>query len=77
MPIFEYHCPECDKNFEAILQRRDQAVSCPECGSDKPEKLLSGFAVTGASPAGKCAAAPSCPSAAKGCCGGHCTGHHH
>ncbi len=75
MPIFEYHCPKCNRNFEAILRRRDEAVNCPECGSGELERLLSGFGIAKASPAAKCAAAPSCPGANTGCCGGHCHGH--
>ena len=42
MPIFEYHCNECDKDFE-ILILGDQEVSCPDCTGKNVSKLLSTF----------------------------------
>ena len=34
MPIYEYHCPECDNLFEEWCQRVDDQKSkpCPKCG---------------------------------------------
>ena len=42
MPIFEYHCTKCDKDFE-ILVYGDQEVCCPTCKATKVKKLLSTF----------------------------------
>jgi putative FmdB family regulatory protein len=42
MPIFEYHCMKCDKDFE-ILVYGDQEVCCPSCNATKVKKLLSTF----------------------------------
>ena len=42
MPIFEYHCNECDKDFE-ILILGNQEVSCPDCTGKNLSKLLSTF----------------------------------
>ena len=42
MPIFEYHCRDCDKDFE-ILILGDQEVSCPVCKGDRVSRLLSVF----------------------------------
>jgi len=42
MPIFEYHCTECDKDFE-LLVFGDEHVSCPTCQGNKIKKLLSAF----------------------------------
>ena len=42
MPIFEYHCMECDKDFE-ILVLGNQEVACPMCNGQKVKKLLSCF----------------------------------
>ncbi len=42
MPIFEYHCMECNKDFE-VLVLGDQEVSCPICEGNKVKKLLSTF----------------------------------
>ena len=47
MPIYEYRCADCAKTFEKLrsLRDSDQDVHCPECESDKVERLLSGFAM--------------------------------
>lgn len=42
MPIFEYHCMECDKDFETIVFG-DQEVVCPLCTGKNVKKLLSTF----------------------------------
>ena len=42
MPIFEYHCMECDKGFEMIVLG-DQEVFCPLCSGKNVTKLLSIF----------------------------------
>jgi len=40
MPLYEYHCRQCDQEFE-ILVRGGEQPACTECGSDRLEKLLS------------------------------------
>jgi len=40
MPIFEYHCTKCDKDFE-VLVLGNQSVTCPDCNGKKVKKLLS------------------------------------
>ncbi len=42
MPIFEYHCMECDKDFETLVLG-DQDVLCPLCTGKNVKKLLSAF----------------------------------
>ncbi len=42
MPIFEYHCMECKKDFE-VLVFGEQEVSCPACNGINVKKLLSTF----------------------------------
>jgi putative FmdB family regulatory protein len=43
MPIFEYVCRQCSKEFEALV-RGDAEVQCPVCSSKKLDKQLSVFA---------------------------------
>ncbi|MEO1994409.1 MAG: zinc ribbon domain-containing protein [Planctomycetaceae bacterium] len=67
MPIFEYQCAECDRQFEQLV-RADEQVQCPACRSLKLEKLLS-------VPSGHVGAnlplacpPPSAPPCGPGCC---------
>lgn len=64
MPIYEYACQDCGKQFETLV-RSDTVPQCPVCHSTHLEKQLSVFATSGgdaaagaASP-GACAACPS------------------
>lgn len=64
MPIYEYSCKKCGKNFE-VLQRMGEGaegLSCPSCGESELSKKFSTFAAgsaqTTASAAG--GGAPAC-----------------
>ena len=46
MPIYEFVCKECSKNFEDLVlsaSRIDEVV-CPVCGSGQVKKKMSTFA---------------------------------
>ena len=45
MPIYEYQCRSCGKEFERLCfpSDGDAKVDCPACGSKEAEKLLSAF----------------------------------
>lgn len=45
MPIYEYHCNGCGKEFEALV-RSSTRVECPACQSTALEKKLSVFATS-------------------------------
>jgi len=50
MPLFEFTCATCGKNFEELLTLADlasPAVACPHCGSTEVRRGLSSFATTG------------------------------
>ena len=49
MPLYEFHCDTCDDEFEELLSGLHEAdeVTCPSCGSEKVERLISGFAFGG------------------------------
>ncbi|MFC1746223.1 FmdB family zinc ribbon protein [Candidatus Riflebacteria bacterium] len=42
MPIFEYHCEGCCKDFELLL-RKDKTPQCPFCKGKKLKKKFSVF----------------------------------
>ena len=57
MPIFEYTCTTCQREFEALV-RSGVRTACPSCGATRLVKRLSVFAVGGSSthaPAGRAA----------------------
>ena len=45
MPLFEYKCQACGRQFEVLMLRPSQAVECPACSSTSVERLMSMFAV--------------------------------
>ena len=60
MPIYEYACSDCGKEFETLV-RSGSTPECPTCHSVRLEKKLSVFATT--------AAVESAPAAFNGPCG--------
>ena len=40
MPLYEYACRDCGREFEALV-RGDEKPVCPHCESRKLDKLLS------------------------------------
>ena len=40
MPIYEYKCQACSREFE-LLVRPGTALACPSCGADQLERLIS------------------------------------
>ncbi len=69
MPLYEYHCDDCDHRFEALqrLGADRGELLCPRCGAENLEKLYSTFAASAQKSAG-----PS-PAPAGGCCRGGAT----
>jgi putative FmdB family regulatory protein len=44
MPIYEYHCSNCNKEFEKLMGFSDPNINspeCPECQSNNTHRLLS------------------------------------
>jgi putative FmdB family regulatory protein len=53
MPIYEFKCKQCGKDFEFLCVRSDEGAECPACGAKDVERLMSTFSCAGAgSPAG-------------------------
>lgn len=55
MPMYEYLCRDCGKRYEQLrrMQYADSDLECPECHSQKIERLLSTFAAGGCSSSGR------------------------
>lgn len=54
MPLYEYRCNTCGKQFEKMVSfaEADHKPECPECRSKDTQKRLSLFAAAGSSTAG-------------------------
>jgi putative FmdB family regulatory protein len=77
MPLYEFVCTKCEKDFESLVRSSnwEGSVVCPHCGSKKLTKKLSVFAAQGG---GSTASAPAPQGCGRpggcGCVGGR---HHH
>lgn len=69
MPIFEYHCQDCGSDFEKLVRKAGDAVSCPSCGDAKPANLEIRYSTFAAHANGAPKAAPQ---PAGGCPAGMC-----
>jgi putative FmdB family regulatory protein len=55
MPIYEYTCKQCGKEFErVVLSGNEKGITCPECKSKDVKKNMSASTFMGAS-IGSCA----------------------
>ena len=59
MPLFEYTCSECGREFEELVGASATDTPCPYCGSLKTERKLSAFACSGPSSGGGSCSAPA------------------
>jgi putative FmdB family regulatory protein len=68
MPIFEYGCKSCGRQFE-LLVRSDTRVACPSCGGEEVAKKFSLFS---SRVARHQSVVPPCHSGGRGCDLGRC-----
>ena len=45
MPLYEYRCLGCGREFELLILRASQPIACPGCSGESVERLISSFAV--------------------------------
>ena len=43
MPIYEYHCSDCDKDFDVLLAHGEGATECRLCGGENLKRKFSCF----------------------------------
>lgn len=46
MPLYDYHCEVCDKQFELLVRSAD-VPACPTCGTSDIKRLISAIAPAG------------------------------
>ena len=46
MPVYEFRCKRCDRNFSILIRSYSASPShpCPECGGGEAERVISTFA---------------------------------
>jgi putative FmdB family regulatory protein len=46
MPVYEYRCLKCKKRYSALvgMTAEDSEATCPACGGNEAERLVSRFA---------------------------------
>jgi len=59
MPVYEYQCKKCGKEFEKLVMGEKKPV-CPECGSKSLSKKFSVFAAHGGDTLPSCAGSTPC-----------------
>ena len=65
MPIYEYQCTSCGKEFEVLVRSSSPAPHCPECQGTQLRKKLSAFATLSAASSASSELPAACQS-----CGG-------
>lgn len=45
MPIYEFRCGKCGREFEKLVFSHTGRVTCPGCSSPRVERKLSAFAM--------------------------------
>ena len=73
MPIFEYQCDDCEREFEAFVTA-ERAAACPACHGANLTKRLSSPGMVGAGNGASRATAPM--PAGCGAGGAHCACRH-
>ena len=46
MPIYSFKCNACQHTFDlsmSLTERESTVITCPSCGSDRVERVLTGF----------------------------------
>lgn len=73
MPIYEYHCADCDRSFETIVRPGEVERECPTCHGPNIEREMSVFAsARGSDTAAPMGAGGGRAMGGGGCCGGSC-----
>ncbi len=67
MPLYEYHCEECQKDFEKLVSfsEANQSPICPACQSKQTHKRISKVASFSQPNAGGSASSSSCGSSGR------------
>jgi len=75
MPLYEYRCPDCGTEFDALrdMSKADMSIECPKCGNEGARRLISLFSAVGDEGVvtGSSSSCASCSSSSCATCGGN------
>ncbi len=72
MPIYEFHCPGCGRDFEELVFNSREKIVCPDCGRDDCEKLMSAASFRSKGADGGATASSAGGGGCSGCAGTSC-----
>lgn len=70
MPIYEFRCEECDREFETLVLSKGEEVHCPHCRGERVSRLMSVCALSTGDGFKSTASSSSC----SGCTATSCAG---
>jgi putative FmdB family regulatory protein len=73
MPIYEYHCEDCGREFECLVLGRE-VPQCPACKGQKVGKLMSACGFVSKAKGGQTVKASAGTSGCSGCSSSSCAG---
>jgi putative FmdB family regulatory protein len=72
MPIYEYHCTDCDRSFETLVRPGEVETECPDCHGPNIAREMSVFAAARGSDTSSPMNGCERGMGGGGCCGGAC-----
>ena len=72
MPIYEYHCNDCGKNFELLVFGKEKPI-CPSCKTKKVVRLLSACGFMSKGSGGETVKTSAADSSCTGCTATSCS----
>jgi putative FmdB family regulatory protein len=76
MPLYEFRCERCNKDFEELVPSGTQVWPCPDCGGTEVYRIASVAAFSAGGKMTTTASSSSCGSCSSGSCGScGCGGH--
>jgi len=72
MPIYEFHCDTCEKDFECLVFGNEKAV-CPSCNNKKVKKIMSACTFYSKGSHGQTVKAAASASSCGGCSATSCS----
>ncbi len=73
MPIYEYHCDQCNKNFECLILGGD-VPECPTCNGNNVDRLMSACGFVSKGGGGETVRQSAGTSSCGGCSASSCAG---